>query len=408
MTMTRALIFESADATVGQPLKMEPLFGPGTHDEKWLQALLFAHPDTIPIDVIDPGAGSIVPICRELSLPKQGAIVFLDFLGVTPHGRLVLVECKLWRNPEARREVIAQILEYAALLRQWTYADLTARLKAKFLKATQRWNGPNPLYEHVRRSVAGLDEIRFVEAVSRSLATGDFNLIVAGDGIRHDVQAIANHLNSHSGLTSRLAFVQFQLWSDDAGRLIVLPTIPMRTEVLEQRVIVGANGIPLRFETAEVANEEAEAAVEPTHLAERYHNRSFWQKFIDGMHFDHPDQPPPRHGGNNWVKIDLPEPAGWMTGFRSKDQVGLFVTLRGERGGEAFDSLESEATVLQAEIDSPLRFDRKTEEPFKGTIGTYHALSKTISEEELCEWLTRMANRMVTALRPRLTAIASD
>lgn len=40
------------------------------------------------------------------------------------------MECKLWRNPQARREVLAQILEYASLLRGWSYGDLTARLKA--------------------------------------------------------------------------------------------------------------------------------------------------------------------------------------------------------------------------------------------------------------------------------------
>src|SRR4051812_45651001 len=101
----------------------------GARDEKWLQALLFAHPEAVPIEAIDPGAGMIVPICRELAIPKDGATVFLDVLAVTPPGRLVLIECKLWRNPQARREVIAQILEYAALLRRWTYADLTARLK---------------------------------------------------------------------------------------------------------------------------------------------------------------------------------------------------------------------------------------------------------------------------------------
>ena len=50
-----------------------------------------------------------VPICTELSTPA-GAI---DNFMVTPSGLPVLVECKLWRNPEGRREVIGQILDYA-------------------------------------------------------------------------------------------------------------------------------------------------------------------------------------------------------------------------------------------------------------------------------------------------------
>ena len=39
-------------------------------------------------------------------------------------GYLTLVETKLWRNPEARRTVVAQIIDYASHLSTWTYDDL--------------------------------------------------------------------------------------------------------------------------------------------------------------------------------------------------------------------------------------------------------------------------------------------
>ncbi len=35
----------------------------------------------------------------------------------------MLVEAKLWRNPEARRKVIGQILDYAKELSRWNYED---------------------------------------------------------------------------------------------------------------------------------------------------------------------------------------------------------------------------------------------------------------------------------------------
>jgi hypothetical protein len=88
----------------------------GRYDEKWLQRLLYEHAELIPLKDIDTGDGVVVPLCRELSIPGHGGNVYLDLLGVSRTGRLVLVECKLWRNPQARREVIAQITEYAALL----------------------------------------------------------------------------------------------------------------------------------------------------------------------------------------------------------------------------------------------------------------------------------------------------
>ena len=43
----------------------------------------------------------------------------IDNFMVTPSGLPVLVECKLWRNPEARRQVVGQILDYAKELSRW-------------------------------------------------------------------------------------------------------------------------------------------------------------------------------------------------------------------------------------------------------------------------------------------------
>ena len=34
----------------------------GSFDEKWLQALLYAHPDTLPVAEIDPHIGPLIPI----------------------------------------------------------------------------------------------------------------------------------------------------------------------------------------------------------------------------------------------------------------------------------------------------------------------------------------------------------
>ena len=60
-----------------------------------------------------------------------------------------------------------------------------------------------------------------------------------------------------------------------------------------------------------------ESVVDPNLTSRRAENCAFWQRFIDGAHFDHPDQPAPRHGGDNWVSTFLPGPIGWLTAFRS-------------------------------------------------------------------------------------------
>jgi len=68
-------------------------------------------------------------LCRELTLPSAGS---LDNLFITREGQLVLVEAKLWRNPEARRKVVAQALDYAAAVFRMSYGELeSAVLKAR-------------------------------------------------------------------------------------------------------------------------------------------------------------------------------------------------------------------------------------------------------------------------------------
>jgi hypothetical protein len=369
-------------------------------DEKWLQELLFAHPMLLPLERVEPGAGSVVPICRELSLPGRGACVFLDLLGVTRHGRLVLVECKLWRNPQARREVVAQILEYAALLQRWTYADLTAHLRARLGFA-----GKNPLFEHVRSRFNELDEVAFTDAVARNLRSGDFHLMIAGDGIREDIRAIAEHL---AGRGSRLCLVEFQIWQDASGKRVVIPQVPLRTEVVRQRIVTDASGAAVRIEDDEGASEEAfEQDVDPEKAAIRQANRAFWQRFIDGARFDHPDQPQPRHGGNNWVKIPMPSPGRWITVYRYKDQIGFSIVA--EDAEEVVRALAVEADLIRQETGLPdLRFHRFGAPSVEDTVGLNRSQDNFASEEAQIAWCIDVANRLVSALRPRLSHLSLE
>lgn len=89
--------------------------------EDVLRDLLFAQPAMLPVAEIDPAIGPLVPIARELNVPDVGRI---DAFLADGRGHLVIVECKLWRNPQARREVVGQILDYARALARFSYDDL--------------------------------------------------------------------------------------------------------------------------------------------------------------------------------------------------------------------------------------------------------------------------------------------
>ncbi|PRY69866.1 hypothetical protein [Halomonas ventosae] len=126
-------------------------------NEAWLRDLLADNPDLLPIEEVDPSFAPLVPLCTELST-EAGPV---DAVFISPSGRLTLVECKLWRNPEARRKVIAQILDYTRAVSQWSYADLQRRVAA----ATGRKG--NVPFEAARELQPDLDEAAFVDATAR-------------------------------------------------------------------------------------------------------------------------------------------------------------------------------------------------------------------------------------------------
>lgn len=361
-------------------------------DEGWVQDLIFRNPGILPLDEIRYGSGSMIPLARELSLPKIGGAVFLDILGVTAQGRLVLVECKLWRNPQARREVIAQILEYSALLRQRSFADLTAQLKTRHGLA-----GDNPIFEAVRAKHPDIDEARFTDAVARSLERRDFELIVAGDGIREDVLAIAELLQDQG---ASLSLVELQVWSDTQGGKLVVPHVPFRTEVHKLRVYVDAEDRPMRLEVAE---DDPDTSIGSPAPQNRTDNREFWQRFIDSKPFDHPDQPKVSHGGNNWVRISMPGNTQ-ITAYRYGPRIGMALQLKDRA---VFNMLEAQEEEIRAEVGlDGLRFHRLREPGERDTIGIDVALASLGGEAGQHAWLRDTGNRLINALRPRLAAAA--
>ena len=113
----------------------------GGYDEASIRDLIFAHPEAIPVQEIDPSFGPLVPVCVELHATGAG---FTDALFINSLGMLTIVECKLWRNPEARRKVVGQILDYARALKGLSYAQLNQQM------ASARKPESFDLFDHMR------------------------------------------------------------------------------------------------------------------------------------------------------------------------------------------------------------------------------------------------------------------
>ncbi len=126
-------------------------------NESWLQEQLFTFPallNHLPNCQHDP----IIPICRELPMAGASSTVFLGIFAVRKSGRPVLVECKLWRNSQARREVIGQTLKYGALVRDMSYSDIQAIISRKL-----QMREDNPLFSIVSKHYEDVHKSTFFD-----------------------------------------------------------------------------------------------------------------------------------------------------------------------------------------------------------------------------------------------------
>jgi len=212
--------------------------GSNHYDEAWLQDLIMRHPSLLPVDQIEPAFNPLVPICREL--PMNAGSLFLDNLLVTPVGDLALVECKLWRNPQARREVVAQILDYATAMSTWSYEALEAAIGQARPIADTDETTPRKLYDMV--SAKGtIDEVSFHDAVTRNLERGRFILLIVGDGIREGATDMAEFLQQHAGFHFTLAFVELALFKVSGG-YIAQPRVLAKTKNIERAIVIVNDG----------------------------------------------------------------------------------------------------------------------------------------------------------------------
>lgn len=202
------------------------------YDEGWVQRLIHLFPQSLPITDIEPRFDDVIPICMEL--PTEAG--YVDNLFVTADGDLVLAECKLWRNPQARREVVAQAIDYAHSLSGWSYQQFEAAISKARLP-----NGKAPggsLFEIVTRGQGG-DEIGFIDAVSRNLRLGRILLLIVGDGIREGVETLTDYLQDHAGSHFTLGLVEMAVYGLPKPRdgYLVMPCVLSKTVLIERGVV---------------------------------------------------------------------------------------------------------------------------------------------------------------------------
>ena len=193
--------------------------------EGWLQELIDGAPDVLPVSqVYARAAGDLHSMGREIATTNGGSI---DNVLISGSGHLIVVETKLWRNHQARREVVAQILEYAQDVKHWDYE-----------KVEKLWWKRNGEEKTLHAAVApDMDEAVWIDQVSDQISAGEILLLIVGDGIDSRAETLAETVAGRPDMMFRLALVELRVYSVDDQRYLVMPSTMAKTTEIQRATV---------------------------------------------------------------------------------------------------------------------------------------------------------------------------
>jgi hypothetical protein len=185
--------------------------------ERGFQELLAEYPDLLPGDQIDKDLPrKWVLVAREQLVRVQGdplsPLWRVDHVFVDQEGIPTLVEVKRGKNPELRREVIGQMLDYAANANSYWSADV---LETSFQSRCID-EGKEPT--EVLRGVFGddCDYDAFWATVNRNLKDRRIRLLFVSESVPMELQRVVEFLNEEMKSVEVLA-IEIKRYSNAGG-----------------------------------------------------------------------------------------------------------------------------------------------------------------------------------------------
>lgn len=162
--------------------------------ESQLQRWLASYPDLLPGDQIDletPRRWLLV--CREAKIPEDedgGGRWSVDHLFLDQEGVPTLIEVKRSTDPRIRREVVGQMLDYAANATMWWKVEtIRAMLDERCV------NEKKDLSSELKRALDVEDAEEYWTEVAKNLESKRVRLIFVADIIPKELQRIVEFLN---------------------------------------------------------------------------------------------------------------------------------------------------------------------------------------------------------------------
>lgn len=221
--MTGDAFMLNPDADTLRPLLPREFRGLYGHKEpeRPLQELIEKHPELIPGDQIALGSADSP---RFVMLGDEAHRI--DVLLADQHGVLTIVETKMRENPQSRREVVGQVLEYAANVRSAWDAGTIREAAARY------WTRHNKEVNQVIRETFGadIDVEEFWQAIQRNIQEGKIRILIVGDSIAPEVRRTIEYLNLEMQNTEFLGVEITCYGSEETGEVLLVPRMIGQTQ----------------------------------------------------------------------------------------------------------------------------------------------------------------------------------
>jgi hypothetical protein len=216
------------------------------YTEDFIQKLIDSRPDILPIHDLLPGARDLYSLGREIRVDVGGRYGgakdgLIDNLLVTDDGHWVVVETKLWRNPESVREVVAQTLQYGMAVSELSPHAFEERLRRSHHKGTRLAEG-DTVAQHIRNlprdKSSGALADDFEESCDRFRVAGEILLVIVADRIQPSAERFVEWMNKEVGSAPyKLGLVELCLYDLPEGGQIVIPRTLLRTREASRHVV---------------------------------------------------------------------------------------------------------------------------------------------------------------------------
>ena len=212
--------------------EMKPLSSRAFELEKDLQVLIAEHPELLAWEQMQPGkAVRWILVKREMGIAKEaGASDWwaVDHLFIDHEAVPTLVEVKRGNNPQVRREVVGQMLEYAAHASQtWTAGHLREAFEgspdsnAELRRLLELEDSDPDQFEE--------ETEEFWERVGERLEARHLRLLFVADEVPDELTRIVEFLNAITVSHVEVLAVEIKKYEGESGLQTLVPRAVGRT-----------------------------------------------------------------------------------------------------------------------------------------------------------------------------------